>query len=67
MCWRCCCSDGRKAASHDGLDILTVILGALLAPAQFTATKQGEEALTGPAEYLAASAIMLKLEGIILL
>ena len=45
------CQDGRKAACHDGLD---VGLHALLAPAQFIATKQGEEAQTGPAEYFAA-------------
>ena len=39
---------------------LTVSLRSQWAPAQFIATKQGEEAQTGPAEYLAASAIMLK-------
>ena len=44
-CWRCCCLDGRKeACCHDGLDSLTVDLRALLAPAQFIATKQGEAA-----------------------
>ena len=60
-CWRCCCPDGRKAAcGHDGLDSLTVGLRALLAPAQFIATKRGEAAQTGPAEYLTASAIILK-------
>ena len=32
---------------------LTVGLRALRAPAQFIVTKQGEEAQTGPAEYLA--------------
>ena len=60
-CWRCCCPDGRKAAcGHDGLDSLTVGLRALRAPAQFIATKQGEAAQTGPAEYLVASAIISK-------
>ena len=39
---------------------LTVGLRALRAPAQFIVTKQGEEAQTGPAEYLATSAIMSK-------
>ena len=57
-CWRGCCLDGRKAACHDCLDSLTVGLWALLAPAQFIPTKQGEKAQTGPAEYLATSAIM---------
>ena len=28
-CWRCCCLDGRKAACHDGLDSLTVVLRSL--------------------------------------
>ena len=32
----------------------------MLAPAQFIVTKQGEEAQTGSAKYLATSAIMLK-------
>ena len=60
-CWRCCCPDGRKAAcGHDGLDSLAVGLRTLLAPAQFIATKQGEEAQTRPAENLAAYAIMSK-------
>ena len=63
-CWRCCCPDGRKAACHDGLDSLTdeviVCLCTLRAPAQYIATKPGEEAQTGPAEYLAALAIMSK-------
>ena len=59
-CGRCCSPDGRKVACHDGLDSLTVGLHALRAPAQFIATKPGEEAQTGPAEYLAASAIMSK-------
>ena len=66
-CWRCCCLDGRKAACHDGLDSLTDsyrrfarTAGAPAAPAQFIATKAGEEAQTGPAEYLAALAIMSK-------
>ena len=45
-CWRRCCRDGRKAACHDGPDRLTVGLRALLAPAQFIATKSGEEAQT---------------------
>ena len=59
--WRCCCPDGRKAACcHDGLDSLTVGLRALRASAQFIGTKQGEEAQTGPAEYLAASASISK-------
>ena len=60
VCWCCCCPDGGKAACHDCLDSLTIGLRSLLAPAQFITTKQGEEAQTGPAEYLAASAIMLK-------
>ena len=59
-CWRGWCLDGRKAACHDGPDSLTVGLGALLAPAQFIATKPGEKSQTGPAEYLATSAIMSK-------
>ena len=54
------CPDGRKAACHDSLDNLTIGVCALLAPAQFITTKPGEEAQTGPAEYLAASAIMSK-------
>ena len=59
VCWHCCCPDGRKAACcHDCLDSLTVSLRALRAPAQFIATKQGAAAQTGPAEYLAASAII---------
>ena len=37
---------------HDCLDSLTVGLHTLWAPAQFIATKQGEEAQTGPAKYL---------------
>ena len=48
----------KKEASHDGLDSLTFDLHALRAPAQFIATKSGEEAQTGPAEYLATSAFM---------
>ena len=44
----------------DSLDSLTVCLHTLRAPAQFFATKSGEEAQTGPAEYLATSAIMSK-------
>ena len=64
-CWRCCCPDGKKAACHDGLHSLTVGLRALRAPAQFIATKQGEEAQPGPAEYLAASAIIVR-RGILL-
>ena len=44
----------------DSLDSLTVGLHTLLAPAHFIATKLGEEAQTGPAEYLATLAIMLK-------
>ena len=63
-CWRCCCPDARKAACHDDLDSLIdeviVCLRSLRAPAQYIATKQGEEAQTGPAEYLAALAIMPK-------
>ena len=59
-CWRGWCLDGRKAACHDGADSLTVGLRALLAPAQFIATKPGEKSQTGPAEYLATSAIMSK-------
>ena len=63
-CWHCCCPDGRKAACHDGLDSLTyeITVGwrSLQAPAQFIATKPGEEARTWPAEYLDASAIMSK-------
>ena len=51
--WCCCCRDRRKATCHDGPNSLTVGLRALLAPAQFIATKLGEEAETGPAEYLA--------------
>ena len=61
--WRGCCRDGRKEACYEDLDSLTVGLHAftvvLRAPAQFIVTKQGEEAQTGPAEYLATSAIML--------
>ena len=45
-CWRCwltcCCpmeEETLKEACHDGLDSLTVGLRALLAPAQFVATK----------------------------
>ena len=53
-CWCYYCQDGRKEACHDGLDSLTVVLCSLLAPAQFIATKLGEEAQSGPAEYLAA-------------
>ena len=59
-CWRVCCRDGRKEVCHDGLDSLTVGLLALRAPARFIATKPDEEAQTGPAEYLATSAIMSK-------
>ena len=44
----------------DCLDSLTLCLHTLLAPAQFFTTKSGEEAQTGPAEYLATSAIMSK-------
>ena len=55
--WRGCCRDGRKEACYEDLDSLTVGLHAftvvLRAPAQFIVTKQGEEAQTGPAEYLA--------------
>ena len=42
-CWRHCCP---KAVCHDGLDSFTVGLRALRAPgpAQFIATKPGEEA-----------------------
>ena len=55
----CNSPDGRIAAcGHDGLDSLVVGLRALRAPAQFIATKQGEAAQTGPAEYLVASAII---------
>ena len=43
--WRGCL-DGRNAACHDGPDSLTVDLPSLLAPAQFVATKLGEEAQT---------------------
>ena len=53
-CWRCCCPDGKKAHCHDSLDSHTISLQALLTPAQFIATKQGEGSQTGPAEYLAA-------------
>ena len=53
-------SDGSNAACHDCLDILTICLSTLLAPAQFIATNPGEEAQTGPAEYLEATAIMSK-------
>ena len=64
-CQRGCCWDGRKEACHDSLGSLTVGLRALRAPVQFIVTKQGEElrvgaseeAQTGPAEYLATSAI----------
>ena len=42
--WHGCCLDGRKAVGHHDLDSLTVGLLALLAPAQFIATKMGEEA-----------------------
>ena len=41
-----------------GQDSLTVCLHTVRAPAQFFATKSGEEAQTGPAEYLATSAIV---------
>ena len=60
-------SAGVVAALMEGklpaMTVLTVILSvctALLAPAQFIATKQGKEAQTRPAEYLAAQAIMSK-------
>ena len=57
----CNSPDGRIAAcGHDGLDSLVVGLRALRAPAQFIATKQGEAAQTGPAEYLEALAIISK-------
>ena len=60
--WHGCCRDGRKEACHDGPESLTVAWGlwALLAPAQFIVTKQGEEAQTVSAKYLATSAIMSK-------
>ena len=58
--WCCCLQDGRNTACHDGLDSSTVGLPmlTLLEPTQFIVIKQGEEAQKGPAEYLAASAIM---------
>ena len=58
VCWRGCCRNGRREACHDGLDSLIVGLRTLRAPVQFIATKPGEEAQTGSAEYLATSAIM---------
>ena len=57
VCWHGCCLDGRKEACHDCLDSLTASLLSLLAPAQYIATKPGEE---GPANYLATSAIISK-------
>ena len=60
-CWLGCCQDGRIDACHDAcLDspILSYCWFVLTAGTQFIVTKQGEEAQTGPAEYLATSAIM---------
>ena len=42
--------EGKRLAA---MTVLTVLLW-FARPAQFIATKQGEEAQTGPAEYLAA-------------
>ena len=52
--------EGKRLARPclDCLDSLTFGLSALLAPSQFIVTKPSEEAQTGPAEYLATSAIM---------
>ena len=46
--------EGKRLAA---MTVLTFLLW-FARPAQFIATKQGEEAQTGPAEYLAASAII---------
>ena len=56
-CWCCCCLDGRKEACH-GLDSHIVGWSTCLHQLSFVVTKPGEEAQTGPAEYLAALAIM---------
>ena len=53
-----CLVEGKLLAKR--LDSLTAGLRALRARAQFIATKPGEEAQTGPAKYLATSAIISK-------
>ena len=60
MLWQLEAFKGLCRSLPDGLNSLIVCLHLLLAPAQFFATKLGEEAQTGPAEYLATSAIMSK-------
>ena len=60
-------SETRRVAEMEGLGkrlvmtvltVLTVGLRVLWASVQFIATKPGKEAQTGPAEYLATSAVM---------
>ena len=50
----------RRSSNFEEVDEACLTVLTLRAPAQFFATKLGEEAQTRPAEYLATSAIMSK-------